>query len=1372
MRGLARRASGACAARGNVLSLTILNDFIWAICAARWLLCVLLTPALLCQLARAQGEVGTDIWRRGICYTVEDAKACTLCIRGDRQRVDSLRTQRSLLVPERIILNSREYVVRSLHGQGVFETGQGLRFDTIRIPATVTVFERQCLGGVGPVGLLELPEGFDVNLLSKSQILRGTYPRRLAIRGELTKGFAWRRGGIYSADFEVLHYYARQEADTVLYVPTHVRVVKRGALDSWTARHLVLGRAMELEDVLTDEVTVNGLQSMTYYDPFLRLVGNAAVKGDRYTLRRPGRFCLTKDHAGRRRISTSRLVPVDKIPPRSSFTLHVRGKGKVWIAPNAMSTPRLAADGEQFTVDFSSVVRCKLEPDAGQRIIGLAVHGDSIRDAEVMVPICFENESITAIFAGVDELVNGVDYQVSAAGDTVVWLRFLEPITDLRDAPHLRKARHYAAGRSHNASVLEGLILPEGVNSLGRQAFKGCNRLRALAIPGGLERVEPGAFSGLSSLRQLYIGGLPPANMGRLLAEFAPLPQADKPLCVYVDATHLEAWSPLSELRHVSLQPVGASVRIENAVPNEGSLRVRCGGLEFELDAAQPSRDVPHLSHCMMDYRLPMGYDLESIECNGETHTVQPVRCLALGDVRVSLKSKRVYCPIEEPHAVGGMVLFERQDGHPLQPGDSVMRGEVVRVQALPGEFSTFEAMSVNGHVTTTADTLVTVLRALGVSVTFRPQLCAIHLSDTAHFRWVVEPPVSPGGTLPKGTDCRIAAVPRAGYELARFAVNGQLVPSPWHGRLMSDMHVEASAQPAGVRIALEPSTEGRLSIVDALGNRIAQDAKLPLNSVIRFRYAVSPPEVEPELYINGLRAHLPPGEWHQHTLREDCRFDVRYDTLWRYVSIDPAVGKLLVVEADRIIVERPALVGVPDGSAVTFGVFPEQAYRVRHLLIDDQAYASASVTLTLNRNVRFGAELEQRAGRVLYTMKQPGGRVVVKDAQGRVVKPGAQKPRGFPLFITPLPAKGHVVGMLSVNRVAVMEPTAAVEMGDSVQILCEFVQRPCVLHGDHCIDEERGVLVSSQFAGQELVLDDPAVRIIGPSAFADNQSLRRVSLGETVERVEAGAFHGCGELRVVYVPTSVAWIGPEAFTGCAALHVLDLERTSPTGFRMDAGALDADLEDGTRLFAVRVPSGCQGAFARSKAFRAYPVAERQVSYEVKCKGAEGVPLLVRATSLVEGTVTERVYTAPTTIEVEGGAVVRIEAMRSASWRIEQAKWNGEAVALPMEQMALKSGVLQLVVKANPGGKGKDTKADGSSDFTASVYPNPVSGTLYVPIESDMRYEIYTLTGLVVLHGWLHGPLGQVDVAHLPAGTYLLWLAGERLQGSIRFVKH
>ena len=222
----------------------------------------------------------------------------------------------------------------------------------------------------------------------------------------------------------------------------------------------------------------------------------------------------------------------------------------------------------------------------------------------------------------------------------------------------------------------------------------------------------------------------------------------------------------------------------------------------------------------------------------------------------------------------------------------------------------------------------------------------------------------------------------------------------------------------------------------------------------------------------------------------------------------------------------------------------------------------------------------------------------------------------------------------------------------------------------------------------------------------------------------------------------------------------------------MDAGALDADLEDGTRLFAVRVPSGCQGAFARSKAFRAYPVAERQVSYEVKCKGAEGVPLLVRATSLVEGTVTERVYTAPTTIEVEGGAVVRIEAMRSASWRIEQAKWDGEAVALPMEQMAQKSGVLQLVVKANPEGKGKGTKADGISDFTASVYPNPVSGTLYVPIESDVRYEIYTLTGLVVLRGWLYGPLGQVDVAHLPAGTYLLRLAGEGRQGSIRFVKH
>lgn len=71
-----------------------------------------------------------------------------------------------------------------------------------------------------------------------------------------------------------------------------------------------------------------------------------------------------------------------------------------------------------------------------------------------------------------------------------------------------------------------------------------------------------------------------------------------------------------------------------------------------------------------------------------------------------------------------------------------------------------------------------------------------------------------------------------------------------------------------------------------------------------------------------------------------------------------------------------------------------------------------------------------------------------------------------------------------------------------------------------------------------------------------------------------------------------------------------------------------------------------------------------------------------------------------------------------------------------------------------------------------SVYPNPASDRVWVESESTVdAYEVYDMTGALVLRHEAGNKAFSIDVSMLPAGTYLLYMRSKGTVQTERFIK-
>ncbi len=94
--------------------------------------------------------------------------------------------------------------------------------------------------------------------------------------------------------------------------------------------------------------------------------------------------------------------------------------------------------------------------------------------------------------------------------------------------------------------------------------------------------------------------------------------------------------------------------------------------------------------------------------------------------------------------------------------------------------------------------------------------------------------------------------------------------------------------------------------------------------------------------------------------------------------------------------------------------------------------------------------------------------------------------------------------------------------------------------------DNDGVVIASYEGNASEIVIpqeiEGQTVYQIGDAVFAENSTLSRITMPETLRVIGTAAFQSCVSLTEVTIPAKVTWIGPYAFYGCTALEKVTIE--------------------------------------------------------------------------------------------------------------------------------------------------------------------------------------------------------------------------------------
>lgn len=126
----------------------------------------------------------------------------------------------------------------------------------------------------------------------------------------------------------------------------------------------------------------------------------------------------------------------------------------------------------------------------------------------------------------------------------------------------------------------------------------------------------------------------------------------------------------------------------------------------------------------------------------------------------------------------------------------------------------------------------------------------------------------------------------------------------------------------------------------------------------------------------------------------------------------------------------------------------------------------------------------------------------------------------------------------------------------------------------DVVFSADKRTLVSAHAGKDGSVVIPDGVTTIGKRAFSGRgrQWLKRVTIPESVTRIESGAFAGCSELADVTIPAGVTHIGSGAFVGCGRVRV------APGNGRYYNDAAGA-LIDRQEKKLLHLPNGFSGAY-------------------------------------------------------------------------------------------------------------------------------------------------------------------------------------------------
>lgn len=119
------------------------------------------------------------------------------------------------------------------------------------------------------------------------------------------------------------------------------------------------------------------------------------------------------------------------------------------------------------------------------------------------------------------------------------------------------------------------------------------------------------------------------------------------------------------------------------------------------------------------------------------------------------------------------------------------------------------------------------------------------------------------------------------------------------------------------------------------------------------------------------------------------------------------------------------------------------------------------------------------------------------------------------------------------------------------------------VTEGDYTFSVTKESAVLIEYNGSDTLIEVPGevngrpVAEIGEGAFAGNQSIRRVTLPESVAVIGENAFAGCSELRIlVSRREEETEVAATAFTGCEQLSAIYTPNSDTTWIPGETGMI------------------------------------------------------------------------------------------------------------------------------------------------------------------------------------------------------------------------
>ncbi len=125
---------------------------------------------------------------------------------------------------------------------------------------------------------------------------------------------------------------------------------------------------------------------------------------------------------------------------------------------------------------------------------------------------------------------------------------------------------------------------------------------------------------------------------------------------------------------------------------------------------------------------------------------------------------------------------------------------------------------------------------------------------------------------------------------------------------------------------------------------------------------------------------------------------------------------------------------------------------------------------------------------------------------------------------------KKKVIMVISIIVMAVLSVIIGFAIYHKINVPYEYyVNEDGTVTLDKYLGEEADVVILETIYGKE-------VRVIGTNCFYDNQTLETVTIPDSVEVIESGAFESCYNLVAVYGGANVREIKSNAFSGCRML--------------------------------------------------------------------------------------------------------------------------------------------------------------------------------------------------------------------------------------------